>query len=445
VDDSDEQRYGDWTFPYVPHGMASLSASLRGLGTKPGVWLAPAFVSETSDLFKRHPDWLQSRSRGTNGELVTAKNFYGNTMHFLDASNPQALEHLRSLFGRIKEWGYQYVMTDFLQWLVLSDHYQNPRLTRAEVYRLALGTIREALGPDIYLLGCGAPQLASVGLVDGMRIGPDQWGETGFENIASRYYEHGKWWLNDPDALLGNANPVDEYRAWTTLAGLSGAVITIGDDLWALPAEKLHILKRIHPTLGTSGRPVDLFRAAPGNMWLLETKGLGAKSAVLGLFNWGSKEPVEHKIRPGDSLHTDKPVLVYDFWNDFFVGRADGELTFAVPSRSVRALCLTAATGAPQVLAVSNHVSQMGFGLKNVVWLPNEATLKGQTTGVVDDDYHIAVYVPTGYEAAQGLVDGKAVFLVEVEKNVWLIPVKGNNRPVEWSVKFRPPVPQPRD
>jgi acetyl esterase/lipase len=443
VDDSDEQRYGDWTFPFVPHGMENLAASLRALGTKPGLWLAPAFVSETSDLFKQHPEWLQ---RYAGGELVTSRNFYGNTMHFLDVSNPQALDYLRAVFTRIKGWGFQYVMTDFLQWLVFSDRYHDPRMTRAEIYRLALRTIRETLGPEVYLLGCGAPQLASLGLVDGMRIGPDQWGDIGFENIASRYYEHGKWWLNDPDALVGNGSPVEEYRAWTTLAGLAGSVVTIGDDLVALSPEKLHILKRIHPVLGVSGKPIDLFQTAPSNQWLLETKGLGARSRVLGLFNWGNKEPLVHKIQPRQLLVTDKNVLVYDFWNDFFVAQTAGELTFTVPFRNVVALGLVEVTGAPQVLAVSNHLSQMAFGLKNVVWSAAEATLSGQTSGVPGDDYHLAVYVPTGYEPEQTVVGGRSVRLIKQEKNVWLVPVQGGEGPVQWSMKFRtqpPPAPAP--
>jgi alpha-galactosidase len=434
VDDSTEQRYGDWDFPLVPHGMRTLAASLRALKTRPGVWIAPAFVSEASELFKQHPDWLQ---RDSSGELVTLKNFYGNTMHFLDVSNPPALEYLRGLCRRIKDWGYQYVMTDFLQWFVISDRYQNSRMTRAEVYRLALGTIRETLGPEIYLLGCGAPQLASVGLVQGMRVGPDQWGETGFENVAARYYTHGKWWLNDPDALVGNQNPTEEYRAWATLAGLSGSVVTVGDDLVALLPEKLQILKRIHPVQGLSGRPTDLFRAAPSNQWWLETKGLGARSGVLGLFNWANAESLVHKIRPQDILGTDRRVLVYDFWNDFLVAETDGELTFSIPRRNVRALCLIETTGAPQVVAVSNHLSQVGFGLKNVAWSATESTLRGQTRGVTGDDYHIAVYVPRAYQPEEAVVDGKKIFLVKQE-NVWLVPVRGSDRPVTWSVKFRP-------
>ncbi|MGH9448101.1 MAG: glycoside hydrolase family 36 protein, partial [Terriglobia bacterium] len=168
VDDSNSERFGDWNFPFVPHGMANLARRLRAMGRKPGVWLAPAFVSETSNVFKQHPDWLQ---RYSDGELITWKNFYGNTMHFFDASNPAVLEYLRQLFTRIRNWGYEYVMIDFMYLFGISDHYTNPRLTRAQIYRGALEAIRDALGQDIYLLGCGAPQLASAGLVDGMRIG----------------------------------------------------------------------------------------------------------------------------------------------------------------------------------------------------------------------------------------------------------------------------------
>ena len=54
-----------------------------------------------------------------------------------------------------------------------------------------------------------------------------------------RYFEAGKWWLNDPDALVGNNRPVEGFRAWATLASVSGSVLTIGDDLNMLSAEKV--------------------------------------------------------------------------------------------------------------------------------------------------------------------------------------------------------------
>jgi hypothetical protein len=434
VDDSNDQRYGDWNFPFVPHGMGVLADLLHAERMKAGVWLAPAWASENSDLFKQHPDWLQ---RDSSGELVTSRQFYGNLMHFLDASNPAARKNLHDLFTQIRNWGYQYVMTDFLHMFAFSDHYQDPHLTRAEVYRLALKTIREALGPDIYLLGCGAPQLASVGLVDGMRIGPDAWGRVGFENIAARYFAAGKWWLNDPDALVGNNRPVEGFRAWATLASVSGSVLTIGDDLNMLSAEKLDILKHILPARGHVGRPVDLFVAQPNHVWLLPTDVGAAKSGVLGAFNWEGTEPLKQRIVPKELLKTNQKVLVYDFWDDYYLGTSDGELSAEVPPGGTKTYCLVETTGKPQVLAVSNYLPQSGYGLDAVAWSDTERTLKGETAGANGDLYHIVFYAPAGYAPDKATVNDEGVFLVSQKKNVWVIPVTGNGASVKWSVHFK--------
>ena len=433
VDDSSEELYGDWNFPYVPHGMGKLAASLKGLGTKPGVWVAPAFVSETSEVFKKHPDWMQMDAEG---HPVTNRDFYGNTMHFLDTTNPEALAHLKSIFQRVHDWGYQYVMIDFLQWLALGDRYQNAHLTRAEVYRQALRTIRETLGPDIYLLGCGAPQLASVGLVDGMRIGPDQWGESGFENIAARSYEQGVWWVNDPDALVGSDATTEEYRAWVTLAGLSSGAITLGDDLTSLSPERLAILKRIHPVAGISGRPADLFGTIPAQEWVLPIQGMGTRMRVVGLFNWGGKEALTHHLEPLDYVPTSKAVLVYDFWNEILLTIFNGKLDVAIPPRESRTLVITGVTGAPQIVAVSNHLSQVT--LKDPSWSATDLTLKGQTQGAPGDSYHIVAYCPPEFDPDQAVVNNKGAFLVKQQDGIWWIPVTGSGAWQQWSVRFRP-------
>jgi hypothetical protein len=434
VDDSNDQRYGDWNFPFVPHGLGQLAESLHSEGMKAGVLLSPAWVSENSDLFKNHPDWLQ---RDSTGELVAMRQFYGNVMHFLDASNPAVRKNLHDLFTQIRHWGYQYVMTDFLYMFGMSDHYQNPHLTRAEVYRLALKTIREALGPDVYLLGCGAPQLASVGLVDGMRIGTDAWGRVGYESISVRYFEAGKWWLNDPDALVGNNRAVEGFRAWATLASVSGSVLTIGDDLNMLSSEKLDILKHILPARGHVGRPIDLFSSQPSNVWLLATDVGAAKSGVLSLFNWGGTEPLKHRIAPKELLKTNQNVLVYDFWDDYFLDANDGELTAEVPPGGSKTFCLVEPTGKPQVLAVSNYLPQSGYGLDAVTWSDADRTLGGKTAGASGDLYHIAFYCPSGFVPDKATVNGEDVFLVSQKKNVWIVPVTGRGASMSWSVHFK--------
>jgi alpha-galactosidase len=436
VDDSNDERYGDWNFPFVPHGMKRLAERLSAMGRRPGVWLAPAFVSETSEVFKNHADWLQ---RDADGELITWKNFYGNTMHFFDASNPGVLSYLGELFRRIRDWGYEYVMVDFMYLFTLSDCYHNPRLTRAEIYRGALRTIRDALGKDVYLLACGAPQLASAGLVDGMRIGPDAWGEVGFENVAARYFEAGRWWLNDPDALVGTNRPVEEYRAWVTLAAMSGSVVTIGDDLAMLSREKLSILKKILPARGHVGRPCDLFQSNPANIWLLPTDLSLGKSAVLSLFNWTGKQSLSHQISPQIFLKTTKPVLVYDFWNDYFHGEINGEMHVPVSPRNVQTFSLTERTGAPQVLAISNYLPQTGWAINGIAWSEAAATLQGQARNEAGSYFHLSLYVPEGYQPQKAEAGGRDVLLVKQQKNVWVMPMTGTGTSSEWSVKFERP------
>ena len=46
-------------------------------------------------------------------------------------------------------------------------------------YRSGLELVREVVGPDVQLVGCGAPLLPSVGLVDAMRVSPDTFHEGG--------------------------------------------------------------------------------------------------------------------------------------------------------------------------------------------------------------------------------------------------------------------------
>jgi hypothetical protein len=80
-------------------------------------------------------------------------------------------------------------------------------------------------GEDKFILGCGAPLLASVGLVDGMRVGPDVGGRWAFDaglpdwpvgNCSVRaaaipsfwsQWMHGVWWQNDPDCLVARLTP----------------------------------------------------------------------------------------------------------------------------------------------------------------------------------------------------------------------------------------------
>lgn len=98
-----------------------------------------------------------------------------------------------------------------------------PAGTGASAYREGLRIIREASG-DAYIVGCGAPILPSVGLVDAMRVSPDtapEWeppsgdlahpgGRAAIISGEGRAFQHGRFWVNDADCLI--VRPAVERR-----------------------------------------------------------------------------------------------------------------------------------------------------------------------------------------------------------------------------------------
>lgn len=114
-------------------------------------------------------------------------------------------------------------------------------------YRSGIELIRAAIGPDAYLLGCGAPILPSLGLFDAMRVSPDtaphrrpeaddysQPGQDPAEFTGvGRQWQHGRPWTNDPDCLM--ARPAVETRErWAAHVEATGGLMASSDRLLSL-------------------------------------------------------------------------------------------------------------------------------------------------------------------------------------------------------------------
>jgi len=132
-------------------------------------------------------------------------------------------------------WGIDYFKIDFC----CAGAYQG-----VGEYREGLRLIRSAIGPDAVLLGCGAPTIASAGLVDAMRIGPDiaacyeprsellsapsQRNAT--RNVLGRAWQHGRLWINDPDCMMLRPS-VERREDWASVLARYGGVRASGDGL----------------------------------------------------------------------------------------------------------------------------------------------------------------------------------------------------------------------
>ncbi|MEJ2708865.1 MAG: alpha-galactosidase [Anaerolineales bacterium] len=170
VDDGWQQDIGDWEAnAKFPSGMTALADNIRRSGFTPGLWLAPFIVQPDSHLFQQHPEWIV---RDALGKPLLAGENWGGDFYALDLTHPQVQEWLVETIQKIRTWGFDYLKLDFLYAASLPGKRYQP-WPRRSIFRHGLRLVREAAGEQAYLLTCGAPVLASIGLADGMRIGPD--------------------------------------------------------------------------------------------------------------------------------------------------------------------------------------------------------------------------------------------------------------------------------
>jgi alpha-galactosidase len=203
LDDGWQLAHGDWDAnSKFQSGMKSIADKILAIGKTPGIWLAPFMVSDTSQLAKNHPDWLLRDDR--RNPISAGITWSGNPL-CLDVSHPEVLEWLDGLIRKVCGWGYGYLKLDFLYiGGLIGKRYRE--IPREVVYRNALQVIREAAG-EAYILACGAPIVPSLGLCDGIRVGPDV--SPFWLNIPLTV------WLNNPnDTSTQNAIRTSLHRLW---------------------------------------------------------------------------------------------------------------------------------------------------------------------------------------------------------------------------------------
>lgn len=235
--------------------------AVRASGRRAGIWLAPFLVGRDSTVAREHPDWLM----GDAGEN------WGTTLAGLDLTHPGVRDHLARSFAEITRLGVDYIKLDFLYGGALPGR-RHDDLTGIEAYRSGMRLIRDVVGPDPYLLGCGAPLLPSLGLVDAMRVSPDTYHEDGQDgsvglrgrlSLEGRTWQHGRLWVADPDCVV--ARPTFPLRyEWADVARRSGGLRSVSDRLdelddagLALTIDYLSDTASVEPLTGT---PAD----APG-------------------------------------------------------------------------------------------------------------------------------------------------------------------------------------
>ncbi|MFB3853767.1 MAG: NPCBM/NEW2 domain-containing protein [Vicinamibacterales bacterium] len=398
-----EGRHGsrDWTGvdAHFPAGMASLAAYIKSLGLTPGIWIAPHGQSN-EQVVKSLPGVFLLKPDGTSA----SESWEGRWL--IDPSAPEAHTYLADLFATLVKWGYEYFKIDG-QTVVMNELRTKGSFARSPadadvLYRRTLETIRKAIGPSRYLLGCWGIPLEGVGYMNGSRTGGDIVGgwpgfATALAPTLRYYYQHNIVWYTDPDVmLLRPPLTIDQARVWATLQGLTGQALMASDRLMDLSDERVEIMRRVYPAVDI--RPLDLFPARQTKRtWDLKVNHLGRTYDVVGLFNFDEGKSEQAYLKWKDlGLDAAGPVHVFDFWNREYMGAWENGIAVTVSPTSVRVLTVVPATDRVQLVSTNRHITQGWVDLVELRPGSDGMSFSGRSRVIRNDPYELHFAFPRG-------------------------------------------------
>lgn len=463
VDEGYQRYHGDWEGnDRFPHGMKWLADRIRGYGLKPGLWIAPFIISEPTDVFRKHPDWLLKDADGKPmrvgpwlSEDSEAAKSETPKRYCLDISHPEAQRWFFDLFERAAHaWGYEMFKIDFVAWSILSaQRFHDPGYTPARAYRKGLELIRDAIGPYRHINECG-PGPVTVGLIDSMRIELDQnygfskaaWkqyfeeGSSSAPAAAKRYCFHNRTWTNDADHICLQQLSIPQAQAAATLIALSGGNVLSGDRLTDLDPCRMEILRKVFPSYGEAARPIDLLDGdRPGAFFLNIRKPFG-EWGILGVFNADLRQPIRKSIPlAGMGLDPKRAYIAYDYWMERLVSNVSDPLEVEVAPGSVTLLAIHERLGRPQVISSDRHVLQGAIELEEVQWMEETQTLKGVSKGCPHRTDRLTIHLPNAIPWVQGPAvlyrDFGSYSIKPVEENLLRIWLRFDDQEViQWEV-----------
>ena len=442
VDDGFQTYFGDWLSinDKFPHGMKYVADKIRESGKKPGIWLSPFMADARSEVAIKHPDWFL---HDYAGRLINVNRhgdpYWPAPNYGLDLTHPDAYAWLKNILTVMcEEWGYEYLKIDFLYAGAIRAKRYDQNSTSVQAYRRGMELIREIAGERL-ILGCGAPLLCSIGLVDDMRIGPDlSWefdtasggrpkdhtipiSREPLLSLFSHLWMNKRLWINDSDYVRTRQHDISlgwaETLGLTTLIAMGGGALYDSDKLATLEEEGYDLLDRLFPVADVSPAPVDRTTGKPSRLLSHVTRGdgewfIGAK------FNWHD-EPRTHNFYPSKWNLPLARYHVYDLLDKKYLGaRAYYHLPEVSPrGAAVYSICSVASH--PQVIATEGHLLGPAGDIEKVTWDNHVLAItlsEGRRT-----DTKVLVHVPLGYR----LVSQDDCDVIEKTRVIYTIRPKG--------------------
>ncbi len=437
-----------WHYGHFPSGPEALSRNLRELGMTWGFWVGYFWISShLTDLVGEFRDALLKDAQG-NLWVAGARWNHGDParrppaerpqLYALDPSHPKTLAFLKKIFATYRQWGVRYYMTDFLDAgagaicdTPYPGHYDKRVVAGPEAFRKAMAVVREAAGPDTYLLASSGPTVHCAGLVDGVRTGND-FGEgrainpgswfypasyvindslrghgvgPALQNQASAWYTHRTLYINDSGNVLAVDKPIplNEARIHATVHAMSGGPSMLGDDVDRMDEERLRLIKVTLPRPRAVAFPVDLFATTyPDHprIFLRPVKTSWGEFAVVAVYNLGQDTATIPLALSALRLKPDADYLVWEFWNAEYVGRVKNEMQAIVPPMSVRVFRLVEDRHVPVLLGTDMHLLMGEMEVAHCAWDPGRKIYSGRAARPAGESGSLFVHVPASLRLA---------------------------------------------
>jgi len=479
----------NWDKVKFPHGPEWLTSYIRGKGLKAGIWVVPYAYGPA---LKEHPDWYLYDKKG--------KVLLDYQTPALDSTNPEVFEHLKRLFARLDELGFDYYKFDGELALpayapeIDKSRLHSPSADFIANYRDRLALIRRTIGPDRFIELCPTgTRLNAVGYTDSYFLGQDLYNNwqgmhsffssinahlflnhivsyvmpgEGLELVEPMNAEEAKLkryaialdkerQREDPPTGFGTTLP--EARTLVTYVALTGVTYSLASVMPELKEERVKLLQATMPTLPIL--PIDLFSRGTDSTWnkfkfvqedyyihhypeVLDLKVDSAAGVydVAAETNWRS-DAVERRLEFARQLglSNEQDYVVFDFWKQQPLGVFKGKIDLTIEPHDTRVLLIHPLADRPQLIGNSRHISG-SYSIVSQGWNGAKKDLHGESLTVAGKEYTLWFAIPGGYEKASAQVSGKdgKTIAAEWKQQGQFASMRftGTSEPAEWRVQF---------
>ena len=456
-DDEHWQKYGHYVKPYETTRKWAQAIIERG-----GI---PLIYSQTTsysrDFMAAHSDWYTFND---TKRLVKADGSLDYGKGALDFTDPDLKEHLRKVYGNMRDGGLAGLMFDYPEDRFRQDGgFEDKYATAAAAYRTIFELPKTILGPNSYIderncwgsvTGRGAFMDVTAGVVDSQRV----WGDNDIvtpemiSRCGHRWYKNRVIFTYDMDSKnLFKTSPDnrDGLRQLLTMVYTVAPRFVLASSFSRMTPAQLHDLSRIYPIHATprSARPLDAFTRQDGIPHIYDLA-IDKTWHQLAFYNPDVKtngtigvDLGKDSSLGGMGLNSKRSYYVYDFWNDTFLGKfpGNGKLEQTLRPGEVRMMSVHEVAKHPQFISSNRHVMQGYVDVVKTDWDPATRTLTG-TSKVVGGDTYKLVIAANGHKPASCSAQGATAEIKVINAEAGGIAVlsidRAENGTVDWSVSF---------